>query len=194
MPETLSYPLTVTHRLSRVFNCFKTALKTYPQLNRLVKSLIKWFDIWKTCILSSPPTFQDPVTSNLETCRLTVQTIGETLERLQTIIRYEHHTTESRWVVTKKAVLSDEENTWVLLNRLEQSYDPPGSLHLYGPRHNNNFANIVEIQICPTSDELMCPVPPYLLVTVPGAPHHLSTGSMERHLDIQFWLLCEDLT
>ena len=56
--ETLSYLLTATHRLTRVFNRFKTALETYPQLNGLVEGLIKWFDVWKTGVLSSPPTFQ----------------------------------------------------------------------------------------------------------------------------------------
>lgn len=192
--ETSSYSVTITYRLSRVFNRFKTALETYPQLNGLVENLIKWFDVWKAGVLSSPPTFQDPVTSDLKTCRLTVQTIGETLERLRTIIGREHHTTESRRVVTKKGVLSDEEKTRALLTRLEQTYDPPGSLRQYGPRHSNDFANIGEIRICPTSDELMCPVPPYLPVTVPGAPHHLPAGSMEKHLDIQFRLLREDLT
>ena len=78
--------------------------------------------------------------------------------------------------------------------RLEQTYDPPGHLRPEGPRHDNDFMNIAEIRICPTSEELTCQLPPYLPVTVPGAPHHLPAGSMERHLDTQFRLLREDLT
>ena len=125
---------------------------------------------------------------------MTVRTLGETIERLRAIIGREHHATESKRVVTKRVVLSDAEKIQALLTRLEQAYDPPGHIRPEGPRHNNDFANIVEIRICPTSDELMCPVPPYLPVTVPGAPHHLPAGSMERHLDTQFRLLREDLT
>lgn len=188
-------PLIITvHISSRIFNRFKTALEAYPQLNGLVEHLADWFDVWATGVQSQPPTFQDPVTSNRETCRLTVRTLGETIERICAIIGREHHVTESRRVVTKKAVISEAERTQALLTRLEQTYDPPGHLRPEGQRHDNDFANIVEIRICPTNDELMCPVPPHLPVTVPGAPHHLPAGSMERHLDIQFRLLREDLT
>jgi len=116
------------------------------------------------------------------------------MARLRTIIGREHHATESKRVVTKKAAISEAEKTQALLMRLEQTYDPPGHLRPEGPRHDNDFANIVQIRICPTSEELMCPIPPYLPVTVPGAPHHLPAGSMERHLDAQFRLLREDLT
>jgi hypothetical protein len=185
---------TAAHIRSRVFNRFKTALETYPQLNRLVEQLTEWFNVWATGVLSHPPTFQDPVTSDRETCQFTVQTLRETIERLHTIIGREHKATESKRVVTKKVVLSEAERTQALLTRLEQTYDPPGHLRPEGPRHDNDFANIVQIRICPTSDELMCPIGPYLPVTVPGAPHHLPAGSMERHLDAQFRLLREDLT
>ena len=109
------------------------------------------------------------------------------------MIGREHHTTESRRVVTKK-VLSEAEKTQALLTRLEHAHDPPGHLRPDGPRHDNDFAYIARIRICPTSDELMCPIAPYLPVTIPGAPHHLTVGSMERLLDTQFRLLREDLT
>ena len=177
-----------------MFNRFKTVLETYPQLNEFVEDLTGWFSIWKTCVLSNPPTFEDPVTSNAETCGLTVRTLGETVERLRTIIGREHYATESKRVVTKKAAISETERTQALLTWVEGIYDPPGQLSPNGPRHDNDFANIAEIRICPTSDELTCAVPPYLPVTIPGAPHHLPAGSMERHLDAQFRLLREDLT
>lgn len=192
--ETPFYPSIAVDISSRVFNRFKTALETYPQLNGLVVNLTEWFDVWAAGVSSNPPTFQDPVTSDRETCRLTVQTLGETIERLRVIIGREHYATESKRVVTKRVVLSEKEKIQALLTRLEQAYDPPGRLRPEGPRHDNDFANIVEIRICPTSDELMCPVSPYLPVTVPAAPHHLPAGSMERHLDTQFRLLREDLT
>ena len=184
----------MAHFSNRIFNRFKTALERYPQLNGLVEHLTEWFDIWKDGVQSQPPTFQDHVTSNQETCRLTVQTLGETIERLRMIIGREHRITESKRVITKRPVLSQAEKNQALLMRLQQTYDPPGQLRPEGPRHNNDFANIAEIRICPTSEELTCQLPPYLPVTVPGAPHHLLEGSMERHLDVQFRLLREDLT
>ena len=110
------------------------------------------------------------------------------------IIGREHCIIESKRVVTKKGVLSEAEKNQALLTRLEQTYDPPGQLRPEGPRHDNDFTNIAEIRICPTSEELTCQLSPYIPVTVPGAPHHLLAGSMERHLDIQFRLLREDLT
>ena len=178
----------------RVFNRFKTALERYPQLNELVGHLAEWFDVWATGVQSQPPTFQDPVTSDLETCQLTVRTLRETIERLRIIIGREHRATESRRIVSRKIVLSEAEKNQALLMRVEQTYDPPGHLRPDGPRHDNDFANIADIRICPTSEELMCQLDPYLPVTIPGAPHHLPAGSMERHLDIQFRLLREDLT
>jgi len=184
----------VAYTSDRVFNRFKTALETYPQLNGLVEHLAGWFEVWATGVQSQPPTFQDPVTSNRETCTFTVQTLKETIERLCTIIGREHHATGSKRIVRNKPVLSEAEKTQALLMRLEQTYDPPGDLRPDGPRHDNDFADIAQIRICPTSDELMCPVAPYLPVTVPGAPHHLPAGSMERHLDVHFRLLREDLT
>lgn len=180
--------------LDRVFNRFKTALERYPQLNNLVEYLTEWFNLWATGVQSQPPTFQDPVTSNRETCQLTVQILGEIIGRLRAIIGREHRVTESKRVVTKKVVLTEADKAQALLVRLEQTYDPPGHLRQEGPRHDNDFANIAQIRICPTSEELMCPVTPHLPVTVPGAPHHHPPGSMERHLDIQFRLLREDLT
>lgn len=182
------------HMLDRVFNRFKTAFGTYPQLNNLAERLTEWFGVWAAGVQSQPPTFQDPVTSNQETCQLTIQTLRETIERLRTIIGREHRATESKRIVTKKAVLSEAEKSEALLARLEQTYDPPGNLRPEGPRHNNDFENIVQVRICPTSEELMCPVNPHLPVTVLGAPHHLPAGSMERLLDTQFRLLREDLT
>ena len=188
------HPLITAHISNRVFNRFKTALERYPKLNELVEHLNEWFETWAAAVQSQPPTFQDPVTSNRETCQLTVQTLGETIDRLRIIIGREHRVTESRRVIRKKAVFSEADKALALLTRLEQSYDPPGNLRPEGPRHDNDSANIREIRICPTSEELTCQLDPCLPFTIPGAPHHLPAGSMERHLDVQFRLLREDLT
>ena len=77
--------------------------------------------------------------------------------------------------------------------RLAQTYDPPGVLRPDGPRHDNDSLDIEDIRIAPTHQELFCPVQPYLPVFSHDAPHHLPANSMERHLDIQFRLLREEL-
>ena len=183
-----------SHPLVRIINRFKTALQEYPQLSRLVENLNEWFEIWATGVQSPLPTFRDPVTSNRSTCNYTVLTLRATIERLGTIIEREHYSTESKRVVRKRPVPSAAEKTQALLMCLEQTYDPPGDLRPGGPRHSNDFTDIAQIRICPTSDELMCPVPPYLPVIGTGARHHLPAGSMEKHLDMHFRLLREDLT
>lgn len=80
-----------------------------------------------------------------------------------------------------------------MLTRLKQSYDPPGHLRKDGPRHDNDGVEISTIQIIPTHAEMLCPVPPYVPVTLPDAPHHCRKDSMERLLDVQFRLLREEL-
>lgn len=77
--------------------------------------------------------------------------------------------------------------------QLTQTYDPPGDLRNDGPRHDNDFADIADIRVVPTHEELLSPVAPYLPVSTSDAPHHLPAHSMERHLDIQFRLLREEL-
>jgi hypothetical protein len=73
-------------------------------------------------------------------------------------------------------------------------YEGPGEIRSKGPRHDNDFADISEIRVAPTHEELVCRTPPFLPGNFYEAPHHLETGSMARLLDIQFRLLREDLT
>ena len=79
------------------------------------------------------------------------------------------------------------------LSRLAHTYEPPGTLRDGGPRHDNDFTDIEDIRIAPTHEELLCPVAPYLPAFLPTAPHHLPEDSMQRHLDIQFRLLREEM-
>ncbi|KAI0294249.1 P-loop containing nucleoside triphosphate hydrolase protein, partial [Multifurca ochricompacta] len=59
--------------------------------------------------------------------------------------------------------------------------------------HNNDFTDIRDIRIGPTHEELLWPLGPYLPVFLQTGPHHLPEHSMQRHLDIQFRLLREDM-
>ena len=78
-------------------------------------------------------------------------------------------------------------------SRLAHTYEPPGTLRDGGARHDNDFTDIRDIRIAPTHKELLCPIAPYLPVFLPMAPHHLPVNSMQRHLDIQFRLLREEM-
>jgi hypothetical protein len=97
-----------------------------------------------------------------------------------------------------------------------RSWSGPGALRSNGPRHGNgtseetglwmmvDHADFRKIRICPTADELLCAVEPYLPTTIKGLRHHLSSTSVERmyassesekltfRLDTHFRLLRED--
>jgi hypothetical protein len=95
--------------------------------------------------------------------------------------------------VAHVAVTADQMQQ-ALTSRLNHTYEPPGTLRDGGaPRHDNDFTDIRDIRIAPTHEELLCPLPPYLPVFLPTAPHHLPVNSMQRHLDIQFRLLREEM-
>ena len=79
------------------------------------------------------------------------------------------------------------------ISRLAHTYDPPGTLRDGGSRHDNDSTDIQDIRIAPTHEELLCPIAPYLPVFLPMAPHHLPENSIQRHLDIQFRLLREEM-
>ena len=72
-------------------------------------------------------------------------------------------------------------------------YSGSGSLCPGGPRHDNEFLNIGQIRIAPTREELVCREQPLLPANIYGAPHPFPPDSMERHLDIHFRLLREEL-
>ena len=78
-------------------------------------------------------------------------------------------------------------------SRLAHTYDPPGTLRDGGPRHDNDSTEIRDIRIAPTHEELLCQIAPYLPAFLSMAPHHLPENSMQRHLDIQFRLLREEM-
>lgn len=67
--------------------------------------------------------------------------------------------------------------------------DPPGGLSKLGPRHDNDHANISDIKILPTTEEIHSPRLEYLPSSDP-TKHHLP--GLEGLLDRQFRLLRED--
>ncbi|CAO3568680.1 unnamed protein product [Mortierella alpina] len=79
------------------------------------------------------------------------------------------------------------------LVHLMNVYDPPGRWSEEGPRHDNDFAEISEVNILPTQEEVTCQSAPFLPSNaVPEAPHFLPPG-WKRQVDIHFRLYREDM-
>ena len=144
----------------------------------------------------SPPTFLDPITSSSPQIRnLTLGELEKGISRLRLIVGREYGDAEKMRRRVPGGTFTAGQMQEALTSRLEQTYDPPGTLRRGGePRHDNDFTDIRDIRIAPTNEELLCPLPPYLPAFLSSAPHHLPESSMERHLDIQFRLLREELT
>ncbi|KAF8265013.1 hypothetical protein EI94DRAFT_400563 [Lactarius quietus] len=184
---------TLSTVLSQYFARVKSAMKNHPELNVLVEDLFSWFDVWTTAVQASPPTFQDPITNSTPQVRnLTLGELEKGIDRLRRIVGREYGDTEKMRRRVPNERFTTTQMQEALASRLEQIYDPPGSLRGEA-RHDNDFEDIRDIRIAPTNDELLCPLPPYLPVFLPIAPHHLPGSSMERHLDIQFRLLREEM-
>lgn len=71
--------------------------------------------------------------------------------------------------------------------------DFPGKSRPNGPRHDNDFADITEIQIIPTEDEILCDIDPYLPQNIAGHAPHIALDGIVAHRDIHFRLLRHDL-
>jgi hypothetical protein len=181
--------------LGRYFARVKSAIKNHPELHDLVEDLFSWFDIWSAAVRASPPTFLDPITSSTPEVRsLTLGELEKGINRLRWIVGREYGDAEKMRRRVPNGRVTAAHMQEALTSRLEQTYEPPGTLRSGGEaRHDNDFTDIRDIRVVPTNEELLCPLPPYLPVTLSTAPHHLPESSMERHFDIQFRLLREEL-
>lgn len=64
-------------------------------------------------------------------------------------------------------------------------HDGPGTKSPHGPRHDNDHVSIKDIQILPTTDEILSTDRPYMPKKNLNEPHFLVNGPM-RHFDILF--------
>lgn len=170
-------------------------MRNHPDLRDLVEDLFSWFNRWTIAVKASPPSFQDPITTSSPEARsLILGQLGKDINQLRLIVGREYGSAERMRLPVARTGVAAGQMRQALTSRLGQTYDPPGTLREGGlPRHDNDFADIRDIRIAPTHEELSCPLPPYLPVYLPMAPHHLPENSMERHLDIQFRLLREEM-
>ncbi|KXN82335.1 NFX1-type zinc finger-containing protein 1 [Leucoagaricus sp. SymC.cos] len=185
---------TLTTTFLQYFQRYKDAIRDHSGVPAFVQQFAEWFDIWASDVSTTPPRFQDVITSAPDTQRrLAIDHISGEIDRLLAIVERESGVVlrlqKSRTVLTVTHAQRSQART----AQLAQTYEPPGELRTNGPRHDNDFKTIENIRIAPTHSELFSPVAPYMPVFSPDAPHHLPAGSMERHLDIQFRLLREEL-
>ncbi|KAK0433784.1 hypothetical protein EV421DRAFT_1718181 [Armillaria borealis] len=158
---------------TNIFQRLKHAINNHPDIIVFVGNLVRWHDEWARLVVSS--SFEDTIDP-------TVQSLTGSTNML-----------ESRRRPKQSQGMSEEHRSEALQARLTRTYDAPGALRPLGPRHDNDHCDIADIQIIPTHDELVSTALPYIPVNLPDAPHHLAPNSMERHLDIQFRLLREEL-
>ena len=179
---------------SRLLSRFKDMIRNHPDIVQVVMDLAAWFDTWAADVSASPPRFEDSLAlSPVNISNLALSRLKDEIDRLKTIVQRESQTAERLKRPTQRVALSPEQRREALYSQLAQTYNPPGSLRPEGSRHDNDKENVADIRIAPTHSELLSPIAPYLPVFLPEAPHHLQAGSMERHLDIQFRLLREEL-
>ncbi|KAL1948599.1 hypothetical protein VTO73DRAFT_10405 [Trametes versicolor] len=181
--------------LLQYFNRYKDAIRNHSaDVAQFIQDFADWFDIWAEEVSDPEPRFADSIAHAIPKIReLGISHVREDIQRLQEIVQRESGIVQRLRSGPPKSSLTQQQRSQALAGQLAQTYDPPGNLRLDGRRHDNDFTNIADIRVAPTHEELFSPVQPYLPVFRHDAPHHLPMNSMERHLDIQFRLLREDL-
>lgn len=174
---------------------FNNAVATHLTLRELATKLNTWTEAWIEGISTTPPIFADPVVSASQQARhLVIERLRALVGRLVAIVDRKHRDSErGKQPLRNPAVLSSTSNQGILAV-LHNAYEGPGSLRPNGPRHDNDFVDIADIQIAPTHEELTSHLHPFLPADLFGAPHPCPSESMEQLLDIQFRLLREELT
>ncbi|KAF9358252.1 hypothetical protein BGX34_008995 [Mortierella sp. NVP85] len=76
---------------------------------------------------------------------------------------------------------------------LAMIYDPPGHLSEKGQRHDNDHADIHNIKILPTQEEITCSRPPFLPSNGIAEARYFLQQGWRRQLDIHFRLYREDM-
>ncbi|KXN80629.1 Helicase required for RNAi-mediated heterochromatin assembly 1 [Leucoagaricus sp. SymC.cos] len=185
---------TLTTAFLQYFQRYKDAIRDHSQVPEFIQQFAEWFEIWASDVSATPSRFQDPISSAPDIQRkFKIGHISREIDRLVAIVERESGTVLRPQNSHSKSIVTHAQRSHARMSQLAQTFEPPGELRTDGPRHDNDFESIEEIRIAPTHSELFSPVAPYMPVFSPDAPHHLPADSMERHLDIQFRLLREEL-
>ncbi|KAG8876544.1 hypothetical protein FRB98_007247, partial [Tulasnella sp. 332] len=183
----------VTICLTEYAERYKRAVPSHPAFAPLVRKLFDWFTQWSIAISTIPPGFEDPIcVMKPEERRFRISRLERLVTSLMNLVDQAEGFTNRIRERGKSSKTADAHRV-ALLSALESNYEGPGQYRPQGPRHDNDFEEIIDIWIAPTHDELCCTLPPYLPANVPGGPHHLPANSMAKLVDIQFRLLREEL-
>ncbi|KAI5827612.1 P-loop containing nucleoside triphosphate hydrolase protein [Schizophyllum commune Tattone D] len=182
---------TLTTVLFECLSRFKAAPAEHPNLLTLVHKLDRWMETWSIGVSATPPTFDDAFANNSAAARdHIIAHIRGKLTRLVLVAKREQAKLDASQkpsdASTQRVV--DAYRDEGLSAALHTTWVPPGG------RHDNDHEDIGQIRVAPTHDELLCTQAPCLPANIYGAPHHLPVGTMDRHLDIGFRLLREELT
>ena len=150
--------------------------------------LLIWFESWKALAESHRTSLGAPLEKACTSPKV-VEYAHKTLKRLVTHCQREN----VQHIFPGEFTTSVPPSSNVNVNALQLAYEGPGEYRIAGPRHDNDFSDIKDIQIPPTHDELTSTLSPYLPFNLPNAPHHCPGDSMHRLLDIHFRLLREEL-
>jgi len=182
------------YQLNRYFQRYKDVIRSHSGVSTFIQQFSEWFSTWASDVSATPARFEDTITSApAKNRKLTIDHISGEIDRLLKIVERESDTVLRLSKGLAKLTITHVQRSQARSAQLQQIYDPPGELRVDGRRHDNDFAAIEKIRIAPTHSEFFSPVAPYMPVFDFDAPHHLPAGSMERHLDIQFRLLREEL-
>ncbi|KAF8332045.1 uncharacterized protein EI90DRAFT_3056359 [Cantharellus anzutake] len=181
--------ITVAIATIQFISRYKRALIDHANVLKLVDKLLDWFQSWKPLAEASRHSVQATLDKACTSPKV-VEHAHKTLKRLVSLCQREniHHVFPGEFTASAHA-----SQPVVNVSVLYLTYEGPGIHRSAGPRHDNDFADIKDIRISPTHDELTSTFSPYLPPNVPNAPHHYPDHSMARLLDIQFRLLREEL-
>ncbi|GAA5934053.1 uncharacterized protein JCM15063_000542 [Sporobolomyces koalae] len=168
---------------------FRDAVVKNPSVQSLVTTLSTNFRIYAEAISNGSTEYDSSSFADarqhrflIAGVRQSINTLLEIIDRIQVV----------PFVASVPTSITTSIPSLAALAALKRLFEPPGELRVGGPRHDNDKANIREIQILPTHAELLCPLPAFVPSNLPDGPSHLPVGSIDRQLDIVFRLLRED--
>jgi hypothetical protein len=149
-----------------------------------------------------PPFLQrlSVVIAGLQCPEKQLRTIKSQFQRADSLVQRVLNEREARQIA--RAVFEDNENLRVAQSIAQEVevprevQPPPGELRDGGPRHDNDRVNFREIRVLPTAEEVLSRADSYLPLQRVGQPELASpfvASPVDRHLDVQFRLLREDM-
>lgn len=160
-----------------------------------MQNLAEWLDEWAHDVCSAQPQFRDSfIRWSAKERQFLINRLQKSLAALVEVVERVEGVTIRRKQAVRDQLARGALKDKALIGALQMTFEGPGPLRRDGPRHDNDFPDIVDILIAPTHSEICSSVDPFLPANIPGAPHHLPPNSMARPVDIQFRLLREELT